>query len=630
MKLHQRIRRTTCALSVFALMHPATGSAQPSTELPQVVITPSRIQQSLDDVLPATTVITRADIERWQQTDLVNALGRTAGITFAQTGGPGAAASLFVRGASSSQVLVLVDGVRLNAAAGGAASIGGIALDTIDRIEITRGNLSSLYGSSAIGGVVQIFTRAGQRPGASIGVEAGSGRSVSGAANVAGEMERVRIGASLSGRTSEQFSAIDAARVLTGPFTLGANPDLDGNRNASASVGGSYRAAGGTLIAANAWTSRNSTDFDSTADGPTATHSERSRLTAASALLRTPLTGAWQSQLQLGSTRDHSRNESTAPFSFSSGEFESDNQQATWTNEVRVAEAVTAQIGFEYLKQTGASTSFDPDFSNALTEFERNVGSAWFGVNGAAGLQQVQLSVRHDRYSDVGSATTGLIAYGYKLGENWRATAQVSNAFRAPSFSDLHFPLFGNPALSPEKSRSAELGLHYVAGPTTLRSALYRTDTRDLIAFDTMSMQAENIDRARVTGGELSGGTRIGAWELGGNLSIQRAVDDATDQVLLRRAPYTLNASVAYDPGVWRAGIEVSFVGPRDDSDINTFQRVELDAYTLLRAVAAWRVTPALTVRVRLENLTDEQYELVSGYNVPPRSAFVGIEWAIR
>jgi vitamin B12 transporter len=198
MKLHQRIRRTTCALSVFALMHPATGSAQPSTELPQVVITPSRIQQSLDDVLPATTVITRADIERWQQTDLVNALGRTAGITFAQTGGPGAAASLFVRGASSSQVLVLVDGVRLNAAAGGAASIGGIALDTIDRIEITRGNLSSLYGSSAIGGVVQIFTRAGQRPGASIGVEAGSGRSVSGAANVAGEMERVRIGASLS------------------------------------------------------------------------------------------------------------------------------------------------------------------------------------------------------------------------------------------------------------------------------------------------------------------------------------------------------------------------------------------------------------------------------------------------
>lgn len=630
MKLHQRMRRTGCALSVIALMHPVTGSAQPSTELPQVVITPSRIQQSLDDVLPATTVITRTDIERWQQGDLVNALGRTAGITFAQTGGPGAAASLFVRGASSSQVLVLVDGVRLNAAAGGAASIGGIALDTIDRIEITRGNLSSLYGSSAIGGVVQIFTRAGQRPGASVSVEAGSGRSVSGAANVAGAMERVRMGASLSGRTSEQFSAIDAARVLTGPFTLGANPDLDGNRNASASVGGTYRTAGGTLIAANAWTSRNSTDFDSTADGPTATHSERSRLTAATALLRTPLTEAWQSQLQLGSTRDHSRSESSAPFSFSSGEFESDNQQATWTSEVRVAQAVTAQIGFEYLKQTGASTSFDPNFSNLLTEFERSVGSAWFGVNGAAGPQQVQLSVRHDRYSDVGSATTGLVAYGFRLGENWRATAQVSNAFRAPSFSDLHFPFFGNPALSPEKSRSAELGLHYVAGATAVRAALYRTDTRDLIAFDTMSMQAENIDRARVTGGELSAGTRIGAWELGGNVSIQRAVDDGTDQVLLRRAPYTLNASAAYDPGVWRAGIEVSLVGPRDDSDINTFQRVELDAYTLLRAVAAWRVTPALTVRVRLENLTDEQYELVSGYNVPPRSAFVGIEWAIR
>jgi len=133
-----------------------------------------------------------------------------------------------------------------------------------------------------------------------------------------------------------------------------------------------------------------------------------------------------------------------------------------------------------------------------------------------------------------------------------------------------------------------------------------------------------------VTGGEVGGGTRIGAWELGGNLTIQRAIDESTDQTLLRRAPYVLNASVAYDPGTWRAGLELSHVGPRDDSDINTFQRIELDAYTLLRAVAAWRVTPSLTLRLRLENLTDEEYELVSGYNVPPRSAFIGFEWAMK
>jgi outer membrane cobalamin receptor len=130
-------------------------------------------------------VITRADIERWQLSDFVSALGRQAGVEFAQTGGPGSAASLFVRGANSSQVLVLVDGIRMNAAAGGAASIGGIALDTIDRIEISRGNLSSLYGSAAVGGVVQIFTRSGQQPGASFASRRADERSHGGAGFVA-------------------------------------------------------------------------------------------------------------------------------------------------------------------------------------------------------------------------------------------------------------------------------------------------------------------------------------------------------------------------------------------------------------------------------------------------------------
>jgi vitamin B12 transporter len=631
MQYFQVSRRAAFALSPFALMLSTVVDAQTApTALPQAVITPSRIEQSLDDALPATTVITRGDIERWQLSDFVSALGRQAGVEFAQTGGLGGAASLFVRGANSSQVLVLVDGIRMNAAVGGAASIGGVALDAIDRIEITRGNLSSLYGSAAVGGVVQIFTRAGQQPGASISVETGSGRTLNGAASAGFDVGGARIGASLASRSTEQISAIDAARVVTGPFTAGANPDLDGNRNASASLGGSYRTAGGTLIAANAWASRNDTDFDSTSDGPTATHSERSTLTAWNGLVSTPLSESWQSQLQLGSARDHSRNESSNPFSFNNGEFESDNQQASWSNEVKVTETVKAQLGVEYLRQTGQSTAFDPNFGNALTGFDRSVGSAWFGLNGSGGPQQMQLNVRYDRYSDVGSATTGLIAYGYKLTNQWRAVAQVSNAFRVPSFSDLYFPIFGNPALAPEKSRSAELGLHYVAGTTSMRAALYQTDTRDLIVFDPASMQVQNLQRATVTGGELTAAAGWAAWQLGTNLSVLRAIDESTDERLLRRAPYVFNANLAYDPGVWRAGIELSVVGPRDDLDISTFQRVELDAYTVLRAVAAWRVAPTVTLRFRIENLTDETYETVSGYNVQPRSAFIGVDLALK
>ena len=620
------------ALGAQALLALALSNAhaQPTeARLPTAVVTPSRVVQSIDDALPSTTVITRAEIERWQLSDLVGTLSREAGVQFARSGGPGSASSLFVRGANSSQVLVLVDGVPLNAAVGGAASLGGIALDTVDRIEISRGNLSSLYGSAAIGGVVQIFTRGAGAPGASLLAEGGQGRNFNGAASASTDLGGLRLGASIGTRRSDQVSAIDAARVVPGPFAPGANPDLDANENTSGSFGATYRTQGGTVFAANAWGSTNRTDFDSTADGPVATHEERSTITAWNARVRSPLTTTWESQLQVGEMKDHSRNRSSDPWSFNNGEFESTNRQANWTNEVAVNERVKAQLGVEHLQQRGASTAFDPNFANVLTEFERNVTSVWGGVNGRTDRQLVQVNVRVDKYSDVGSATTGLVSYGYKLNPEWRVIAQVSNAFRAPSFSDLYYPFFGNPQLEPEKSRSGELGLHYVAGRTTLRAALYRTDTRDLIVYEPATQRAENVDSARATGVEAGASGRIGHWEWSGNLNVVRAVNVETDERLLRRAPYVVNAGLAYDADRWRAGFELSYVGPRDDLDINTFQRTELAAYTLARIVGSWRLADGIALRARVENVTDEKYETVSGYNVQPRTAFVGVEFRL-
>jgi vitamin B12 transporter len=618
----------TAALGALASLPLSPNVLAQSAEarLPPAVVTPSRLPQSLDDALPSTTVISRAEIERWQLTGLVGTLAREAGVQFAQSGGAGSAASLFVRGANSSQVLVLVDGVPLNAAVGGAATLGGISLDAIDRIEIARGNLSSLYGSAAIGGVVQIFTRGAAAPGAGLVVEAGQDRHLNATADAAGQFGDARIGGSIGTRRSHQFSAIDAARVTPSPFAPGVNPDIDGNESTSGSLGATWRSAGGTLLAANAWASTNRTDFDSTADGPAATHEERSTISAWNVRVRTPFRPAWQSQLQLGQMRDHSRNRSSEPFSFNNGEFESTNRQATWSNEFAVAAGMQAQLGVEHLRQEGASTAFDPAFGNTLTGFSRNVTSAWTGLNGNVGRHLVQLNARHDRYSDAGSATTGLASYGYKLSSTWRVIAQASNAFRAPSFSDLYFPSFGNPRLAPEKSRSGELGVHFAGAAATLRAALYRTDTRELIVFDPATSRAENVERARSTGGEIAAGGRVGSWSWSGNVNVVRAVNTDTDERLLRRASYVVNVGLAYDAAAWRAGVELSHVGPRDDLDINTFARTELAAYTVARLVGSWRLTPAVALRARVENLTDETYETVSGYNVQPRTAFVGVE----
>ncbi len=625
MSMHFVPRRTLACAAVSAFVgSTAVAQVQPQ-QLDAVVVTATRTEQRLRDALPSVTVIQRSEIEQRQAADLIELLARYAGIEFARAGGLGGQASVFVRGANSSQVLVLVDGVRLNTAVGGAAALGGIALDTVERIEIVRGNLSSLYGSEAIGGVVQIFTRGGARTGAAFDAEAGRGRTRAASGSASWVGTDARLAATVGTRRARPFSAIDTAQIVVGPFAPGANPDLDGSRNRSAALRANA-SFGAAEAGASAWTSRNDTDFDSTADGPTATHVERSELTAWQAYLRGALAQRWAARLAVGESRDDSRNFASDPFSFNNGEFRARNRQIAWQNDVAVAETVTASLALEYLEQRGASTAYDPAFAGALTTFRRRVGSGWFGVNAAAGARQVQINVRHDDYSDVGAATTGLIAYGYALTPSLRATLQASSAFRAPSFNDLYFPFFGNPDLRPEKARSVEAGLRYALAETVLRASVYRTRTRDLVVFSTATSRAENVARARAEGIELAAATIWRGIRLDANATFSRPVDADSGERLLRRAPYAVNLAAYRDVGAWTIGAEVGRVGARYDSDINTFARTRLAAYTLARATAAWRVAPAVRLKLRVENLTDADYETVDGYNTQRRAAFAGIE----
>lgn len=618
-------RRVLASAGLSVLVCGAASAQVQPQQLETVVVTAARTEQRLRDALPSVTVIQRSEIEQRQATDLVELLGRTAGIEFARAGGAGGQASLFVRGANSSQVLVLVDGVRLNTAVGGAAALGGITLDAVERIEIVRGNLSSLYGSEAIGGVVQIFTRGGTRTGAAFDAEAGGGHTRAATGSATWVVDGTRLSATAGTRRSRPFSAIDTAQVIPGPFAPGANRDIDGTRNRSAALRAS-QFFGAAEVGASAWTSRNDTDFDSTADGPAATHVERSELTAWQAYLRGRLGERWAARLAAGESRDESRNSASDPFSFNNGEFRARNRQFAWQNDVAVAETVTASLALEYLEQRGASTAYDPTFASVLTSFERRVTSGWFGVSAAAGAQHVQVNVRRDDYSDAGAATTGLVAYGYVLAPSLRATLQVSSAFRAPSFNDLHFPFFGNPDLRPERARSVEAGLRYALGDTLLRAAVYRTLTRDLVVFSTATSRAENVARARAEGIELTAATLWRGIRLDANASLSRPVDADTGERLLRRAPYTVHLGVYRDWGAWTLGAEVGRVGARYDSDINTFARTTLAAYTLARATAAWRIAPAVKLKLRVENLTDAGYETVDGYNTQRRAAFAGVE----
>lgn len=621
------LRRWLPALAAVCIPFlPIATGAQPANRLEPVVVTGARAEQSLDETLAPVTLITRADLERLQVRELAELLGRQAGLQFARAGGAGSQASIFARGAGSSQLLVLVDGVRLNSPNVGSATLGGINLDTIERIEIVRGNLSSLYGSEAIGGVVQIFTRGnGVAREVVAQAEVGSGRTRGGSVSATGSVGPLRATATAAGRRSTPFSAIDPAAAA------GANPDEDGNRHRSGALRLAGMVGASTRIGLSAWTQRNRTDFDDAFDGPATTHRETARSESWQATLRQQLGDAYALDLIAGQADEESDNRASDPFSFNNSRFETRNRQAQLVLRAQPAAALDAQLGLEYLDQRGASTSFDPGFGGALTRFDRHVTSAWLGATGRSGERhQWQLNARHDDYADVGGRSTWLAAYGYALTPGLRATLQASTAFRAPGFNDLYFPGFGNAQLKPEQARSGEAGLRYARSfdGASARGALavFRTRTRELIQFDPASSRVENIARARARGVELTAGVTAGDWQADAAFTWLNAEDEASGSDLLRRAPRTFNVALFRSLGALRLGGEATHVAARSDIDIATFARKQLPSYTLLRAVAEWRAGRHLTLRLRAENLTDEEYALVDGYNSFGRSLFGGLE----
>jgi vitamin B12 transporter len=365
----------------FVLSAAAPAYAQIAS-LEPVVVTGSRTEQRLDDALAPITLITRADLERLQATDLAELISRQSGLQFTRTGGPGAQTSLFARGAGSSQVLVLVDGVRMNTATGGFAILSGINVDTIDRIEIVRGNLSSLYGSEAIGGVVQIFTRGSGAPRELVvGAEAGSGSTWGGSLSATQTFGQTRCRLPRR-RAAASRSRRSMRRGRAEAVQLGANPDDDGNRQRSGTLRVNHSLGESTTLGLSAWTQRNRTDFDDTSDGPTATHDEDARSEAWQFSLRHAFGDVWTLRALAGEATDEGTNRSSNPFSFNNSEFDTRNRQGQVQIEAQLAERVTAQFGLEYMDQRGASTGYDPTFSNVLTRFSRHVTSGWFGVTG--------------------------------------------------------------------------------------------------------------------------------------------------------------------------------------------------------------------------------------------------------
>lgn len=608
----QRSIASACAAACLSFAGFTT--AQTTPELKPIVVTASRNPQQLTDTLLHTTVLQRADIERSQASDVLSLLQREAGVQFTQNGGRGTASSLYLRGSASLQTLVLLDGIPLTRQdATGSLGLEHLAVDQIERIEIVRGNVSAIYGSGAIGGVVQIFSKRGQgAPFALIKAEIGSRGSSKVAASVQGAFgaeSATRITAGITAERTSGFSAINTDQQPA------ANPDNDGYKNRSENFSISQDLAKGHSLGLRLQRTDGKYDFDSSFGAPQDIQKGRNKQQSISLVSDNRFTPDWLSKFSITQLRDRGLDTDNGAFGFTSLAT-TKVQQIQWSNTLALGSDTSLTLGAEQQRQ-----SIDADDGFAPYAFARRTHAVFAGVQSQFGAHQIQVNLRSDKVQDSGKSTTGFLGYGFALSPDWKLTASTSTAFNAAPLGYLYYPFGGNPNLQPEKAKSSELGVQWSQGAQVLRATLFDTRSRNLFEYDLTTSSFANVTSTRNRGVEISYSGKIAAMDVRAGLTSQNPKDMLSGQALNRRAKTLGSVSVDHTLAKWQVGGDLRFSGARRDG----LQR--LGGYEVIDLRVRYAIDPQWSTYARIENLLDRRYQTVSSYNQAPRGVFVGLQW---
>lgn len=608
------VRLGASVLAVFAAF-PVLAQQKSVQALAEVVVTANRSEQLLTEALPHTTVIARDVIERSQAVDLPTLLSSEAGFQFTQNGGRGTSSNLFLRGSASLGVLVLIDGVPMTKQdTTGSVSLEHIMLDQVERVEIVRGNVSAIYGSGAIGGVVQVFTRRGSgKPAGFAQLEAGSYGSTRAAAGLSGQAGDTRFAVGVGAHRTTGFSSMNTAQFP------GENPDADGYRNTNYSLNLSHELAKGHTLGLRAQGSDGEFDFDGGGFG-TATDDFKGRNTTDSwsVYSHNQITSHWRSELTLSQGRETSIYDARlSAFPYDS-EALTRSRTVNWTHTVGLGNWL-ATLGAENQQQ--AIDTHD-SFASQLNR-ERGV-TAWFaGLSGTVGVHSVQVNVRQDNADGLDAQTTGYLGYGFNLTPAWKVIASTSSAFNLPPLGYLYDPFSGNPVLKPETARSHELGLQWAQSGQVVRATVFSTRVSDMMLYDFATFSFNNVSNASNKGLEVSYSGKLAGADLRASLTQQDPVNESTGAQLIRRAKTMASVGVSLPWGAWTLGGDVRHTGERPD----VVTRPALGAYTVTNLTAAYTLTPELALTARIDNLFDNQYQTAYGYNQSGRAVYVGIVW---
>ncbi len=612
-----------CRLSAIAMLWLSTATALFAENMDRqekpITVTATRTTQTANEALAAMTVISRKDIERQQARSIQDLLRGVPGVNVINNGGMGKATSINMRGTESDHVLVLIDGIKIGSATSGTTSFQNIPIDQIERIEIVRGPRSSLYGSEAIGGVIQIFTRKGGRglkPNLSFG--GGSYQTFNGSVGLSGGNGPGWFNLNASGMTTRGFNSCTGKPSPGGAgcFT-DEQPDRDGYRNIAGSLRAGYRFENGLDIETNFLHSDGKTEFD----GTFVNNSEIIQQVLGGTARYSPI-DIWRISITAGRSREDSDNffRDALENTFKS-RFNTQRDTVSLLNDIAFTQAQLLTLGFDYQNDQINSTE---DF--AITS--RNNFGVFAQHQASLAAHDLQLSLRHDDNEQFGSRVTGGAAWGYALNERLRLTASFGSAYKAPTFNELYFPNFGNAHLQPEESRSYELGTNGQTDWGNWSLHVYETHIDDLIAFDASTRAPANIDQARIRGLEGVLNTQIKGWHLNANLTLlnpeNRASGANNGNTLPRRAQESIRFDAHRAIGKFMLGGMLLVEGERYDDLANTRK---LESYVKLDLRVEYAFNQNWRIQGRLENLFDKHYETAAFFNQPGRNFFATLRY---
>ncbi|WP_417311945.1 TonB-dependent receptor domain-containing protein [Ectopseudomonas khazarica] len=611
------MRASRLALAIAVL--PGLSLASEPYVAEPLVITSGRMPEPLAQATAATTVFERDDIERLQVSSVAELLQRVPGLSVVRSGGTGSQTGVFLRGTSTAQTLVLVDGQRIAAASSGTSSLEFLAPEQIERIEVVRGARSALYGSDAIGGVIQIFTRKGDDQGLApyVRLAAGSDSTYQRSLGLSGGDQRTRfhLGAAL-----DETPGIDATRD-----GFGANGDDDAYRNRSLSLSLSHRVTDDLQVGLSALDQRGQVEYDDVFTGllPTTDF----QLSSISGFINGQLNEHWSSRLELGYSKDQrdTGDDSPAAPYYSFFTYTTYRDSVNWVNTLTLTDNQQMLVGVDwYEDRLHSSTTFAEDsrWNRAAFVQHRYSGDKF----------STELGLRHDDNQQFGSENTWNAALTVPLSRSNDLILSYSEGFRAPTFNDLYDQWYGNPDLQAERSRSYELQWRSRYSDTgSLQASVYRTEIEDAIVLDE-NFIPQNVQTARINGFEAAVQQELFGWQ--GNLAL--ALIDPRDRdsghTLQRRAKRTLTldidrrfGDVSIGAG-WRA-----LSGRYDDAE----NQIRMSGYGLLSLRAAWQATQELGLSLKLDNLLDRDYAEATystpngrfGYNSAGRTALLAVTW---